>query len=228
MRPVTPVMIELDRPRPLLLTFRGMKAFEDATGGSLLVPGAWSETTSRELRALLWACLLHDEPTMTLEQAGAMVMPGDIQTVTDAVLLACERSVSEPDAERDEDEGEPGEESRITWLRLWSVGRVDLGLSEDEFWGLTPLEFDTLLKRNNLKLEREDFRAGIIASTIANANRDPKKKPDPWTAADFMPTRNGKPRQKRQTWQEQLEIVKALNAAFGGTQEEAVSEEPTA
>jgi hypothetical protein len=34
--------------------------------------------------------------------------------------------------------------------------------------------------------EREDLRAGIVASTIANANRDPKKH-GPYTADDFMP-----------------------------------------
>jgi hypothetical protein len=34
--------------------------------------------------------------------------------------------------------------------------------------------------------EREDMRAGIIAATIANANRDPKKRPKPFTPGDFM------------------------------------------
>lgn len=36
-------------------------------------------------------------------------------------------------------------------------------------------------------LEREDLRAGIVASTIANANRDPKKRRRPWTPDQFMP-----------------------------------------
>lgn len=35
--------------------------------------------------------------------------------------------------------------------------------------------------------ERADLRAGIIASTIANANRDPKHKPKPFAPSDFMP-----------------------------------------
>lgn len=35
--------------------------------------------------------------------------------------------------------------------------------------------------------ERDDLRAGIIASTIANANRDSRRKPDPFKASDFMP-----------------------------------------
>jgi len=34
--------------------------------------------------------------------------------------------------------------------------------------------------------ERSDLQAGIIASTIANVNRDPKKG-EPFKPADFMP-----------------------------------------
>jgi hypothetical protein len=34
---------------------------------------------------------------------------------------------------------------------------------------------------------RADLRAAIIASTIANANRDKDKKPEPFTPHDFMP-----------------------------------------
>lgn len=36
-------------------------------------------------------------------------------------------------------------------------------------------------------LEREDLRAGIVASTIANANRNAKKHPKPYTADQFTP-----------------------------------------
>ena len=31
------------------------------------------------------------------------------------------------------------------------------------------------------------YRSGLIASMIANQNRDPKKRKDPFTAQDFMP-----------------------------------------
>lgn len=34
---------------------------------------------------------------------------------------------------------------------------------------------------------RADVRAAMIASVIANANRDPKRKPSPFTIDDFMP-----------------------------------------
>lgn len=57
---------------------------------------------------------------------------------------------------------------------------------------------------------REDHRAGIIAATLANTFK--KKSAKRYTPADFFP--DYAPR--RQTWQEQLAIVEALNAAFGG------------
>jgi hypothetical protein len=35
--------------------------------------------------------------------------------------------------------------------------------------------------------ERADWRMGILASVIANANRDDKKHPNPFEPKDFMP-----------------------------------------
>lgn len=61
--------------------------------------------------------------------------------------------------------------------------------------------------------ERADLRAAIVASTVANTARDPKKRARPWTPRDFMP-RFDQPAE--QDWQEQLAIVEMLNAAFGG------------
>lgn len=58
------------------------------------------------------------------------------------------------------------------------------------------------------------LRAGIVASTIANANRNPKKRSRPYTPKDFMPKFGERPRVQSQ--EEQLRIVEMLNEAFGG------------
>jgi len=34
---------------------------------------------------------------------------------------------------------------------------------------------------------RTDLSAGLVAATLANVNRDPKSKPVPYSALDFMP-----------------------------------------
>ena len=61
---------------------------------------------------------------------------------------------------------------------------------------------------------RADLRAGIIASTVANTARDPKKRRRPFQPREFMP--RFERQQRTQTWQEQLHIVEMMNVAFGG------------
>lgn len=53
--------------------------------------------------------------------------------------------------------------------------------------------------------ERADLRAGIIASVIANANRDSKRKA--FEPKDFMPRFEAK---GPQTWQEQMAIMQMI------------------
>lgn len=54
--------------------------------------------------------------------------------------------------------------------------------------------------------EVEDWRAGLIASTIANVNRDPKKRRKPYEPEDFMPHRGRRPAEE-QSWEEQARIL---------------------
>jgi len=104
-------------------------------------------------------------------------------------------------------------------------GRYDVGLSEEEFWELTPAQYDLLAKRHidhekgkirleEAKLERSDYQAALICCVLANINRDKKKKPTPYKVDDFMP--KVVEEKKKQTPEEQFTIVKMLNAAFGG------------
>lgn len=67
------------------------------------------------------------------------------------------------------------------------MGRVDLGLRDEEFWRLTLRQFDALLRRQNQIRALADFRAGTITAVLANVNRDPKKG-RAYTPADFFPS----------------------------------------
>jgi hypothetical protein len=60
---------------------------------------------------------------------------------------------------------------------------------------------------------RADLRAAIVACTIANANRNPKKQRRPFKPADFMPEFGARP---QQSWQSQLALIEMLNEVFGG------------
>lgn len=66
--------------------------------------------------------------------------------------------------------------------------------------------------------ERADRRAGIVASTVANVNRDPKIRREPWRADDFMPQydREDEPVPEQPKWMQMLATVEMWNAALGG------------
>jgi hypothetical protein len=61
-----------------------------------------------------------------------------------------------------------------------------------------------------------------ICALIANVNRDPKTRREPYTWADYNPIPipiPGQPMVKqkpKQTWQDQKRIIEMYNAAFGG------------
>lgn len=67
--------------------------------------------------------------------------------------------------------------------------------------------------------EVEDWRAAMVASVIANVNRDPKKRKS-YEPKDFMP-RYEAPQVQEQSWEEQARL---LALAFGGDIEKLLGE----
>lgn len=64
--------------------------------------------------------------------------------------------------------------------------------------------------------EVEDWRFGMLASVIANVNRDKKKQRKPFEPQDFMPQRNTKveTQKEEQTWEEQARIIEMWARMF--------------
>jgi len=78
---------------------------------------------------------------------------------------------------------------------------------------------DQLDDQEQIERKQKWEHTATICSLLAEINRDPTKKKDPFTIADFMPKfmdGNQPPPKKVQTWQEQKTIIEILNAAFGG------------
>lgn len=64
---------------------------------------------------------------------------------------------------------------------------------------------------------RGDWQAALVAATVANTSRDPKKRKEPFTPEEFLLDWAPEPEKaERQTWQEQLQIAEMLNVAYGG------------
>jgi len=64
--------------------------------------------------------------------------------------------------------------------------------------------------------EVEDWRAGLIASTVANANRDQKRRRRPYEPQDFMPRRDIRSKEtEEQSVEDQIAIVEMWARLLG-------------
>ena len=93
--------IVLDREREIKLTLNAMLEFKEQTGIDLQNAGASGEELGiKELRLLLWLCVVQTEPTtivgklrrmlgldkpLTLEQVGDYVHTGNLAEITDVI-----------------------------------------------------------------------------------------------------------------------------------------------
>jgi len=93
------------------------------------------------------------------------------------------------------------------------MGRYDLNLIEDDFWGLTLKEFNALAERHESNQEWLNYRTALVCAVLANTSRDPKRKRQPFVPDDFMPRKE----HVGQTPGQMFAAVQLLNAAFGGS-----------
>ena len=61
------ITLQLDKERHAKLTLGGMKKFQEKTGKSLLKGFSMAELTEDDAIALVWACLVWEDPTLTIE-----------------------------------------------------------------------------------------------------------------------------------------------------------------
>jgi hypothetical protein len=72
------------------------------------------------------------------------------------------------------------------WRLNWSIAVMDLGLSSDEFYSLTPRNLTALRDRHERKIKSNEFLFGQLTSYMVNFSMcrpDPPTKP-----SDFMPS----------------------------------------
>src|SRR5688572_28108472 len=86
------IPITLDKPRTLLFDFNALVNFEEATGVSPLKAGI-DPQSPKQLRALIWSALLHEDPTLTLDEVGAMVHLGNMESFATQIQQALEEAI---------------------------------------------------------------------------------------------------------------------------------------
>lgn len=90
------VKIVLDKERALKFDLNAMVAFEEATSKSLMNGTFDSKKMStRDLRAMLWACLIHEDDALTEKHVGSLITPDNMLEITSALNEAFEVAMPE-------------------------------------------------------------------------------------------------------------------------------------
>ena len=91
------VPITLDKLRHLRLDINAMATFEELTGLNLLKPSVQKQLGKdmniTQFRALLYACLIHEDKTLTLEQVGSLISIANMKEVAAGIAQAQQLAV---------------------------------------------------------------------------------------------------------------------------------------
>lgn len=167
----------------------------------------------RNLRTLLWALLQPEHPSVPEEALGNWHQ-GSIAAAMLTAGLALQSAVP--------DKPVPAKAEQIRkptdWYQLWAIGRFDLGLSDEEFWKLHPLQFHHLSERFDAQVDREFYGHCITAAMIRNCHVD-LEKTAPLDPMALMPTASGERARREATAQHSaglLSKIRQLKEFFPG------------
>lgn len=150
--------LELD----LCYTLAAVYRLQSALGRGLR-PDSAGCVSMAELRALVWA--MHQGPE-SANVIGAGLHLSELGKVIEAVSILIRSSTIHGSGSAAAAESEAGK--LIDWLDLWAVAKIDMRLSDEEFWGLTPGMFHALLERLKRKygVKEEPTKEEHVASVL--------------------------------------------------------------
>jgi hypothetical protein len=107
--PTVRVQVQLDRERTLVLGFNTMCLVEKVTGRSMITDAEEVFRTFTGFRALAWAGLVHEDPTLTLEFVGDLIGESEVYETFEKVITAWTAALPEPkeSEEGDSEESDP-------------------------------------------------------------------------------------------------------------------------
>lgn len=83
---VKEVALTLDRKRHLRLDFNAARHYKRVTGRSLFDKEIWENLDAEEIVSMTWALLVHEDKSLTLDDVGAMIHPGNSAEVFSKLL----------------------------------------------------------------------------------------------------------------------------------------------
>lgn len=81
------VKIRLDKERTIRFDLNAMCEFERITGKNIFA-NALNNLSAQEVRAMLWACLAGEDPTLTLEQVGKLITLDNMNDIAEKLSEA--------------------------------------------------------------------------------------------------------------------------------------------
>jgi hypothetical protein len=99
-------------------------------------------------------------------------------------------------------------------MRLWSVARFDLRLTDAQFFELSPRQFHALTLRRKAEIDHAELLAGIVAACVVNHSMSPPKTPA--RPIDFMPSgyKRRKSKAKTKRWPSAKRFALETRATF--------------
>ena len=96
------VNVELDKEYTLILDMNAMVAFEEASGKPIHSIG--QDMSMKDMRALMWACMLAEAPDITPQEVGRLIHPNNLMAVADKIGKLYHESMPEEEDVPDVDD----------------------------------------------------------------------------------------------------------------------------
>lgn len=94
--PTAPLIpIELDKPRNLLIDFNALAKIEEITGKNALSQDMWENLSANDLRIFLWACLTHEDESLTVTDVGKFIHFGNMAEISQKLNEAFHKAMPE-------------------------------------------------------------------------------------------------------------------------------------
>lgn len=103
------ISITLDKERHLLFDMNSMASFEDVTNRSFFeFAQNMGKMTAKELRAFLWAGLVHEDKALTVEQVGSMISTANMGDIQKSLLTSVTSNLPEENKKKVIQKDTPG------------------------------------------------------------------------------------------------------------------------
>lgn len=94
------IKIKLDKERTILFNLNAMAEFEEVTGKSFFSEQDLDNLTAKDVRAMLWTGLKHEDPDLTLEDVGEMIHVGNMAEIMEGLTGAYKGAMPQPEGKQ--------------------------------------------------------------------------------------------------------------------------------